>query len=408
MPSTVYASAYVGATWFPQMRKVFRNPRGLKYYYAFFNDYLLRVYKSADGISWAEEYYSGSVKTVSLTYYQASDRLVIYLAFSRIVDGYSIYYRRGYILDDSTAITWNDEQLVLEGASADKTPHYNRPNITIGIKSGKEYVWIGCQKIDSEKGSTVYRVIVVRTTTTFPTGSPSWSSQIVLDSPSSANKVGGISLIAFSAVPYDILAVWYYQHSSLSIDIKSKEVWDGGSRSATTPTISGVNSGLDLYKRLACMVRTASNRADMLIRSSKKGGYLNHWIYTFGSGWNAGDMVSDEAQIWEYGFALSIDLSSSPSILYAFYNLDGSGSKIKYRTSPTDVISWSITETIDDNSLMLSNFSSSIEDYENSVQLIYQRRTYPYSTRFLEVPIVAPPPAEGYSYQDALVCVVIA
>lgn len=121
------------ATQHETQRKVFKNPRGLGYYYAIHahdtvgGAHELRMYKSADGITWSLDstiyvapgsYIIGSS---SLCFVDDGSKTVIHIVYSRLLwDGITskylskVYYRRGTIADASHSISWDAAYEILD------------------------------------------------------------------------------------------------------------------------------------------------------------------------------------------------------------------------------------------------------------------------------------------------------
>jgi len=110
--------------------------------------------------------------------------------------------------------------------------------------------------------------------------------------------------------------------------------------------------------------------------------YHDYWVV--GSGFNA--TLGVPVALGVNSASLSIDRTSSPNVLYSFnYQKDY---KIRVRTTPVDAISWTTIEDISEEAI-LYYFSSSYQDKDKTIYLIYMRGS---TVRFLEYPIILPPP----------------
>jgi len=118
MPVSVVDSNEEWATLTNTQRKVFRNPRGLKYYYVFCaTDTGLKLFKSADGVSWS------LVSTINPTLdlccdcnlYDDGTQLIAYLTYgsSQLWLENPIFYRRLIIPDDQSDPIIGAEQVVV-------------------------------------------------------------------------------------------------------------------------------------------------------------------------------------------------------------------------------------------------------------------------------------------------------
>lgn len=409
MPATIYTSGSGVATQYPNMRKIFRNPRGLQYYYAFSRDVDgAKVHKSADGQNWSLEATLRTIESIGVTYYEdaTNQQLVIYVILNTYGPelAYSIYYKRGVIPDNSSLITWGATQLVLEGA-AEKYPRYIDGTIALGIKSGEENVWIGCHGTFKEKGTVVFKVVLVYTTTTFPGDAPTWSSEYYLDEPPSTDKSHYVTLTPLDAY-YHMHVTWAYENgATFEYHIKGQEM--RYTALGTGDVLTAVGQHFAKEYNTAVAVRVGTNRVDIILKTNKLGGYMAHWSWTYGVGWGTGDVVTSEGSIWSYGFTLTIDTGASPNELYVFYVLAGSKNTIRYRTTPVDTISWSTTTSIKDDTTYVLNYMSACRfDEAEGIQILYMKNLI---VRFHEISLAPPPPPPaGYSYQNGLVCVQVA
>ena len=129
MPVTVESDVKIWATRFEHQRKIFKNPRGLGYYYALFykntTGYDLVLYKSSDGITWAQtpsgtpikDFGSDIYESASLYYVEdpTNERLIILFVYTDASG--NLFYRRGTVADNASDIVLASEiQLLTQDA----------------------------------------------------------------------------------------------------------------------------------------------------------------------------------------------------------------------------------------------------------------------------------------------------
>lgn len=403
MPVTIYTSYAAPATRYTGQRKTFKNPRGLGYYYAAGMGSSvdeIKLYKSLDGINWIlEKTWTNSLHGIAFTFYEdvTNSRLVIYSV--RVNASDQLLYQRGVIPDDSSSIIWDTQRVVLTG-----DVQILQQVIQIGIRSGREYVFIVYTEFYTAKGKTWAGIKVVATTTTFPGASPTWSDPYFLYQPEKEGgsdgslEAGGPSIAPFSAVR-DMFVSWgrvtsasVYHLMAIELDwngvsftIALKDTEDIGTRTETSNLVDSNNVGHVLTRKKVLPLRYP----------------VYHYKWTIGIGFDGYEEVGYRS--WLYYYNLGIDLTSSPNILYAFWYDNVQEGKIFYKTSPVDTISWSDAATIQDDSEDHTYPIASYRDYDKKIQAIYTRYTS-HNVRFVEVP----PAVLGYSYSDGLVCVQVA
>lgn len=146
-PVTVIDQNSAQATRFEGQRKVFKNPRGLGYFYALTyyddgdggtnNDF--RIYKSVDGETWLYDSVvsnSEGLESASLKFLDNDTLTLVYVVYNTLTSSYSrIWYKRGYIPDDVHSISWDSQVLILEGTvnqlGAPTDYIYDRPVMTL-------------------------------------------------------------------------------------------------------------------------------------------------------------------------------------------------------------------------------------------------------------------------------------
>jgi hypothetical protein len=164
-------------------KRVFKNPRGLGYHYAFGgmdtgHTDPMEYFYSETGSSWAG---GGSVFTDSgvnngsvwIKEDSGGSQLVVYVVGIKTHDTYDkyIYYRRGTIADASSTISWGAIQKRQVDGSSDEVYFVD---ICMGNNS---YIWIIAGIDDGVSGE----IFIQRTQTANPGASPSWESGFYFD-----------------------------------------------------------------------------------------------------------------------------------------------------------------------------------------------------------------------------------
>ena len=179
MPSTIVVGNDDDATRYPQQSKVFRNPRGLKYYYAVITTSTgIHLYKSQNGTTWThvttfstEHEFIGSVEL-----YDTGSELIVYLTYGQSTTYIwydPIYYRRLVIADDASDPVVGAEQVAVA------SDVQGNPVIRID-RNGYVHIAFIRNRDVSIKGVTYMKseTWLVGTTSTYPTDSPSWCTPV--------------------------------------------------------------------------------------------------------------------------------------------------------------------------------------------------------------------------------------
>jgi len=218
-PVTIVAQDnFYALRWENQIR-IFRNPRGLKYYYCFVRTTDgLEIYMSANGIEWS--YY----KTLALLlpYVAASgvscwihedpvnNRLVLYVVAS---ENYSIRYWRFVISDDQVAWAETHDYILVEG-----TESY--PKIVPFIcRANNGYLWLGYYD-NAEDG--VRFNILLSTVPDTPT-STDWVTRTI-DGPATDGLAPNCHMVPFPTGTPHMAVFWKTGYNTVSGFYAS---WDG-------------------------------------------------------------------------------------------------------------------------------------------------------------------------------------
>lgn len=384
-PSTVGTGYNTVATQIEQQRKVFKNPRGLGYYYALFRetggsgDY--GFYKSQDGSSWSDTGISLPVSGSDLppdlwiTEDNPNTRLLVYVIQRA---GVAYVCLHCYEIDDSLT---NPSSLFTNNEVAERTDDAVRnPAITLD-SSG--YVWVSWCDEFTNKGKQRNKLRATRSTTTYPVTAPSWETIVdVYGEKDSTDYPSGIrcnsgpflrSELVPLTVEADVGVVFSYADM------------DGPSYLLKACTLN-YDAGIDEGTMVAV---DDTVHADLIHSSVAESGVVSDVFIGYKDSNGAGECrkwdlsVASSADFGSYSIetldtlSLSIDKNSNPDKLYAFHVKTSFPNTIKYKTKPVTGGSWSSMVNIPDNSESLDYLSASYQDWDldGDVQIIYTRQT---------------------------------
>ena len=388
MPVTITESRML-YTGYATQRKVFHNPRGLKYFYALACDSAtndMTVFKSETGDTWSlvVAVFLGA-QWADITFYEddTNNRTVVYFVFGNGAD--EIHFRRGVIPDNSSDITLDAEQRIPREA----------PDRAVIQIADDGYVWIVYEFRYTAKGMTWSDVNAFASTTPYPSGTPTWSDDVTVH-PALTDYWHVSPTIAPLSAVHDVLITWHY-HDGTNPRVGGREFsWDG------TDFISGVSDNFIVtvnpyitLPEFPSSVVDSGNAGHCIYFYSDTS--LRHRKWVVGSGFDTETTIVNTTTDLET-CGLSIDMTSSPEVLFAFYIYQYG--IINYKTSPVDTISWSDEESIADNTDEIDYLSVSYRDWNNDskVQILYTRQVSPYYVRYEEVTLVVPIPPPKYSF----------
>jgi len=388
MPSTVTAVPRMNALVTQGQRKVFKNPRGLEYYYVLSykldaGNYYIRLFKSSDGTSWGSAGNivnlggSDTLESMSLTIVEdaGNSRLLIYTVYA-LTNG-SLVVRCHPIADGSSdlgAELWNNTLQAIE---------CSRPVIEIGRRGGREYLWVVYQWHYRSKGVDYYDIKAQCTTSTMPTSAPTWSAQETVFTATSGYAIPSTTIAPLSAT-HDMLIVWAVSVPAGKTVFGKEYSWNGAAFSSGTS-----DSFINTWSTPVSAVVDSANVGHIMFRR-----YIAPTIYLKAVKWTVGSGFSSETIIYTADlpdYSLSIDLTSSPDKLYAFYYR--AAGKLHYKTSPVDTVSWSAETEIADDTEQILQFSSYYKDWggDGEVAVMYTQR-FALNVRFEKVGGAPPPP----------------
>ncbi|MFQ6130376.1 MAG: hypothetical protein ACE5OT_06230, partial [Candidatus Hadarchaeaceae archaeon] len=289
-PSTVYDGTTSNLTAYETGRRVFKNPRGLSYYYTFYFDsdgYVKYAY-SSDGTSWTSGN-AASATTLSANHWDidivgdpTNNQLIVYLLH---YGNARVRYRRGVIADSGYAISWGTESQ-LGGWSK------NPLNIVVKVDNGG-YLWFAWHKTNAAGNIAVSATSLpgdapsfgraayeTTTTTTYPTIVPTGSQTVDLIWQFGTTRLSGAGFTVSAGVPV----------KGTQYDL---------TKTLTNHHLSAVRSGTTTH-----VLYTDSNN-------------LKHNTFVAGTGW--GTETTVKAATTVDSMSLALDATSSPNNLFAFY-----------------------------------------------------------------------------------------
>jgi hypothetical protein len=399
MPYSIVDSNYDQGYTPSQQISVFRNPRGLKYYYALIvTSSGLLLYKSADGSSWSlvATLNNATFLIASIDLYDDGTKLIVYVAYGQSTyTGYSILYRRLLIQDGSSDPTIGAEQTVVTG--------YNTCPVIKMDRNGYVHIFYMTRTSAKVKGVTYYyfEPRVVGTTTTNPDDAPSWCTPATIDThPAVAYSSwdAWCSPVVFGDTGNIAGVVYVSRNSGGIIILRARNVvsFNGTVYTlGTATTIISSEVSTHVYAAVAFrVVADTSNYAHLLTERTTTNARIQSLKASAAStveSWASPVTVDNSNNACTVSkLSLSIDRTASPNKLYAFYVFDSVGTNIlRLRSSPVDTISWSSENTVQDDTTALYVVKSCYQRVESGLQVVYVRNASPYTVRFYELVIMA-------------------
>lgn len=364
-----------------QGRHVFRNTRGLKYYYAFVCDSAngkIFLYKSSDGSSWSAcspgEISGGTNDAFDFVLYDDGSQMVIYVVFGYATVDEVIYYRRLTIADSASDPTIGALTEVTSGAGKD-TGKRRSPTI---IQDRNGYVLIAYLQWEDP---TYYNVYVIGTTTTNPGDSPTFSTEVLVESTTISNYYDARTAMVSFGGSGDIGGIIYsFATTADQMKVRGRDITSFDGTTISLGTSADISDGYGTHQHYPFIaVNDSSNYA--------------HVLYDDPSGSYAGtrskkSSSASTVEAWDSNIQVdstepqSLSLSIVGSNLYAFYH--HGTTNVRYKTSPVGTISWSGENTITE-SADLDYLSSSYREYESNLHLVWTQTASPYNVRYEEL-----------------------
>ena len=389
---------------------VFRNPRGLKWYYAFMSRWFwnaglerrLEIWKSEDGVTWSLSNtvrdYTYEVLHMTVTLYDDGTQLIVYVATGcndPMQFGEELSYYRVRIPDHLTTPIVGTRQSALVGDDM------TFPIIKIDRNGYVHIMWVH-NRTWSEKGVgySYAEPWIMGTTTPYPTDSPSWCSpQQVGTHPDikHVSRWGEASLVMFGGTG-DIGGVVYASRRSDGTQIlKGRDIvsYNGSSYTLGTETEITTMPNYGDANYTFEVIRDVDQYAHLIYPHTVTNERVRHKkasaINTVES-WDAYTVVDDSNNtVYSITVALSIDRSATPNVLYASYIFSAyQNNVLRWRSSPVDTIDWSDESSVVDDTERLTWLSMSDRDYEQGIYVTYDRWYATLRGRFHEIPLAVP------------------
>jgi hypothetical protein len=371
-PSTI-ATANVGtATRIETQRAIWKNPRGLGYYYAIIQDGAsgLLLYKSSGGSTWSlvSTLSTDTTMSASAHVYDDGTRLIVYVTYSD-GGGWSpnrpVYYRRLVIQDNTSDPTIGAQQDTgKEGVHA------------VIAKDRNGYVHIAMWG----DGNSRNTITIFGTTTTNPGDAPSWSNTQVAISQGGSNIDDSAQIVVFDSGNLLGIIANTRDPPSNSIDGIDVVSFSGSTYVMGTDTL--IDTGSPSYHPFNA-VADSSGVVHLAVHNARAGSVGLRYFKASASNtvqsWNTVETVDSTAP---ESVAMSIDKTTTPNKLYLFY-AKGATSLIYWRSRAVDASTWSAEGNFDDGqgaALDWIQVATAVTD--GVIPVMYSKQTSLYTVRF--------------------------
>jgi hypothetical protein len=387
--ATIDTTTVASATQIETQRAVWRNPRGMQYFYSILQRGTsggLALYKSADGVTWSfvSQLNAGTTLSASASPYDdgANAQLVVYVAYGQSQTTFqngAISYRRLVIPDGVSTPAIGAEQAVT-GKTGD---HVSIARDRNGFVHISRWQAGGCA--DHGRGISLFG-----STTANPLDAPAWSASqdVIFDCSVSSWGDGTSEVAVFGGSSGNILGVVASRKMASDTQLWGINV-AGFTPGAGTPyalgtaaAVEGGNTASNVYRPFNIVVdgaNVAHVLYDLERNTSCSAPSICHaleyrkaaaaqTVQSWGSA-----VVLDS--VTPTTLALSIDKSVSPNKLYAFWH-DGTDTFVRRSTSPVDVATWNVVNTFGDGgTVSISRMQASRELVACRIPLLYTRQT---------------------------------
>lgn len=378
-PVTIYDGGVQHVTERETQRKVFKNPRGLGYYYAFFTiwSFDLSCYKSLDGLTWADAVggyiTKGSTQSIWIQEDATNEKLIVHMTY-RDDQYFHIMYRRLEIADAGSDISTIGAEVTVD----DEDDNF-KPMIFLGRQG---YLHIVYEKTVTLKGRDYWCVWLISTDSTYPTGADPWTG-------------ASVKIEVYLPATEDMYSyptgtpVYSGTHEGL-IGYLNRVDWDIRGKyfdfNGTAHTLGDERAQVGTYEQMVSVVVDEDNYGHVCFADSS-GVYVLKW--TIDTGFGSPSTVISVANV--DSCVIGIDKTSSPNKLIVFYSSTDYDGDVFYKTSPVDAYNWSSENTIDDDSEECDYLTCSYEDWtgDSKIQLIYTTQDTDL-VRFVEVDLIPP------------------
>lgn len=350
-------------------RLSFRNPRGKKRYYSFYNAQFVAAssYKwSVDGIDWtnASVWTSGrNVDSMDLKVYDDGSQLVIYFVYWDESQG-SIRYWRGTIADADDTVVLGGEQNVIDSLDNEMAGIHC---VAIARTDNGRLV-VAFTEDFRDMGKNYRQIKLIGSDD--DSASPTWSGETIWDDPSTNSNNQDKDQVWFGLENFSSSypnRVYLYARLPEATDVTTYNAvttvpdWNGVVFSNKTQGAPSGGSGAE-YGRVLSGLVDESDKTHIIHK------YSNTRL-EYDKSASAGD--DDWSGSWGIILANNIDactltLDTGPATdeLYAFYHDSTATADFHYKKTPVDTISWGDEQTITfaSDMIALTSWNRQIEE----------------------------------------------
>lgn len=383
MPVTVQISVDLGLTK-GQNRIVFRNPRGLKRYYAFYihpavfgvTNATVSYEYSADGITWVpgtatftfvETSGDAHVHCWDIKIWDDGSQLEVWgaaIGYQELGDDFQTRYRYGTIADAASLIAWGAEQTI----DADINDEGGgEPHCIAIARTDNDEIVVAFTEDIQDMGKDFRQIKLIGSDGSG--AAPNWSGEEIWDDPSGSNDnqdkwIVLCGLESFSSsYPDDFLIYARVPddfNNTAYVYATAVPDWDEGGAGFTNTT----QNRLDLIAAQSDLLSGLIDEADIshLVyrRSATHVSY-----YKAGSAgddnWGSDNLVTTDAID---ALTISLDTGPSPDELYVFWHTSTETVDYSYKVTPVDSVSFSDEKTVSyhQDIIALSSWNRVIEN----------------------------------------------
>lgn len=363
MPTTVQA-ALLGLSK-GQNRLVFQNPRGNKYYYAFYltddANSRLKSEWSSDGSSWGNTPDEpigavNSVEAIDVKIHDDGSQLVVWIA---VHNGSYLYYVRGTISDAGSSITWGTPRL--PGLFS---PLFAAPNCCAIARTDNGRIVIAFTRDITHHGKDYRRTDLIGSNN--DGDAPSWGLAVAWNDPSDNSNNRDKDGVWFglesysSSYPNRVFLHGRFPEGSTTVAyqvLTAVPDWNGTAFSNTTAAqwIASTEAGLVISGLV-----DASDIAHLIYNP------ISSSIVHRKAGTAGDDNLGSTTQITTTTCdATSLSYDSVNDELYAFYHAAPETTDFNYKVSAAGTISWGSEQTITyaQDVTAISTWNRDVESY---------------------------------------------
>ena len=377
--SVVADSNTVNATMFEGQRKVFRNPRGTQNFYAFAaintagTTHVLRVFRSTDGVTWAQEgtdlmsaatAADQPIASFTIREDATNSQLIIYLVYSNKDSGTVTGYRRGTIADAATAITWSAE-FDISGNRGDPV------SVPVIFELNNNFLCI----VSKDRGITTNRGFLLQcSTVTDPLADAASWDLFAADPFDSGVPAAANANIGFTSGTKMPAGSTNNGVAIFVIDATNRcgrpFSWNGAAITLGTQqcfTVAGNTDALEI----SMVPDTAANIVHVL---TEDGTLLKSFKWTVTGAFPAATTVKDAGVGNSFSsLGLSVDTSVTPQKLHAFFVQSNTNTSVLLRKSNADTIAWDTADTtvVSGEASAADRLSISHQNQVSSIHLLY-------------------------------------